>query len=153
MCVEVGCPPVSAAAACTGRAPAALLQVGLLADKLTLAATSHVIPHTSRGHRHTILKVTKVTQYSSLTSPYLVAVSPPVVGVVLPPVGVAPGGAVAPLEGVLGPDVVGPDPGVLGLPGGAVDQGVLLRRGDGHQLPGVRAGAGQAGRLPGGLGE
>ena len=71
---------------------------------------------------------------------------------VLSPVGVAPGGAVAPLEGVLGPDVVGPDPGVLGLPRGAVDQGVLLRRGDGHQLPGVRAGAGQAGRLPGGLG-
>ena len=39
MCVEVGCPPVSAAAACAGRAPAALLQVGLLADELTLQST------------------------------------------------------------------------------------------------------------------
>ena len=70
---------------------------------------------------------------------------------VLPPVGVAPGGAVSPLEGVLRPDVVGPDPGVLCVPRGVGDQGVLLSRGDGHQLPGVRAGAGQAGSLPGSL--
>ena len=83
---------------------------------------------------------------------HLIAVSAPVVGVVLAPVCVAPGGAVAPLEGVLGPDVVGPDPGVLSLPRGGVDQGVLLGRGDGHKLPRVRAGAGQAGSLPRGLG-
>ena len=70
---------------------------------------------------------------------------------ILPPVCVAPGGAVSPLEGVLCPDVVGPDPGVLCLPRGVVDQSVLLGRGDRHQLPRVRAGAGQAGSLPGGL--
>ena len=70
---------------------------------------------------------------------------------VLPPVGVAPAGAVSPLEGVLRPDVMGPDPGVLCVPRGVGDQGVLFGRCDGHQLPGVGTGAGQAGSLPGSL--
>ena len=59
MGVEVGCPPVSTAAAVAGRAPAALVQVGLLTDELALAATSHVIPLSRCGHRDTVLLLQK----------------------------------------------------------------------------------------------
>ena len=43
------------------------------------------------------------------------------------------------------------NPGVLSGSGRVLDEGVLLGRGDGHKLPGVRAGAGEARRLPGDL--
>ena len=43
------------------------------------------------------------------------------------------------------------NPGVLSGSGRVVDEGVLLGRGDGHKLPGVRAGAAEARRLPGDL--
>ena len=53
--VEVGCPPVAAAAGWAGGPRAPLVQVWLLADELTRAPARHVVPHPRRGHGHTIL--------------------------------------------------------------------------------------------------
>ena len=53
--VEVGCPPVAAAAGWAGGPRAPLVQVWLLADELTRGPARHVVPLPRRGHGHTIL--------------------------------------------------------------------------------------------------